>query len=202
MMRLSFTLVFLFVIAGAQAQSFPFDFWHDGKVVLESGDTLRGVLKYDLSDLLQVKHDNRLESFSARKVLFFEIFDNVYKRYRTFYSLPFALENQYKTPVFFELLNEGKLTVLTREKLEYKSYSSPYSYYGSYTRQVMVNIYYLLKEDGNIETFTSRKSDWYDLMGNKADDIRSFAKQNHYSFDDKYQLKAIIDYYNSFFSPK
>jgi hypothetical protein len=201
-MRFSFTLVFLFVTGVAQAQSFPFDYWHDGKVVLESGDTLRGALKYDLSDLLQVKHDNRLESFSARKVLFFEIFDQIYKRYRTFYALPFALEGQYKTPVFFELLSEGKLTVLTREKLEYKSYSSPYYYYGSYTRLVMVNIYYLLKEDGSIEQFLSKKSDWYELMGNKADNVRDYAKQNRLSFDDKYQLKNIIDYYNSFFSPK
>jgi hypothetical protein len=201
-MRFSFTLVFLFVTGVAQAQSFPFDYWHDGKVVLESGDTLRGALKYDLSDLLQVKHDNRLESFSARKVLFFEIFDQIYKRYRTFYALPFALEGQYKTPVFFELLSEGKLTVLTREKLEYKSYSSPYYYYGSYTRLVMVNIYYLLKEDGTIEQFLSKKSDWYELMGNKADDVHDYAKQNRLSFDDKYQLKNIIDYYNSFFSPK
>ncbi len=185
-----------------RAQTFPFDLWHDGKLVLESGDTLQGILKYDLSDLLQVKHHNRLESFSARKVVFFEIFDQTYKRYRQFYSLPYALEGQYKTPVFFELLNEGKLTVLTREKIEYRSYSSPYYYYGSYTRLVLVNYYYLLRENGNIELFPGKKSDWYEIMGNKADDVHDYAKQNRLDFDNKYQLKVIVDYYNSFFSPK
>jgi hypothetical protein len=163
---------------------------------------LRGILKYDLNDLLQVKHDNRLESFSARKVLFFEIFDKGYNRYRQFYSLPYALEGQYKTPVFFELLNEGKLTVLTREKVEYRSYSSPFYYYSSYTRLVLVNNYYLLKENGNIESFVGKKNDWYDIMGNHADQVHDYAKQNRLNFEDKYQLKTIIDYYNSLFSPK
>lgn len=195
-------LIFFGCSLSSSAQSFPFDFWHDGKVVLESGDTIQGVLKYDLQDLLQVKHNNRLESFSARKVVFFEIFDQTYKRYRQFYSLPFALEGQYKTPVFFELLNEGKLTVLTREKIEYKSYSSPFYYYGSYTRLVLVNYYYLLRENGNIEPFSAKKNDWYELMGNKADDVHDYAKQNRLDFDNKYHLKVIIDYYNSFFSPK
>lgn len=82
-------------------QKFPFDLWHDGKLVLDTGDTLRGNIKYDLQDLLQVRHANRLESFSARKVLFFEIFDQYYKRYRQFYSLPYSSTGGYKTPVFF-----------------------------------------------------------------------------------------------------
>ena len=93
------------------AQSFPFDLWHDGKIVLESGDTIRGSVKYDLQDLLQVKHQNRLESFSARKVVFFEIFDGYYRRYRQFYSLPYSPTGGYKSPVFFESLSEGKITV-------------------------------------------------------------------------------------------
>ncbi len=201
-MKLFIPVVLLLLAQDSFAQTFPFDLWHDGKVVLESGDTIRGVLKYDLNDLLQVRHDNRLESFSARKVLFFEIFDNGYNRYRQFYSLPYALEGQYKTPVFFELLNEGKLTVLTREKVEYRSYSSPFYYYGSYTRLVLVHYYYLLKENGNIEAFAAKKNDWYDIMGNHADPVHDYAKKNRHSFDDTYQLKSIIDYYNSFFSPK
>ncbi len=185
------------------AQTFPFDLWHDGKVVLESGDTLRGTVKYDLQDLLQVKHDNRLESFSARKVLFFEIFDLSYKRYREFYSLPYSASGGYKSPVFFESLSEGKITLLSREKLEYRSYNySPFYYGGSSQRVVLVNIYFLLKENGNIESFSGRRSDFYDLMGNKENEVHAFVKENRLDFDRKYHLKLIIDYYNSLFTKK
>ena len=111
-MRVALLVFMFFGIASlATAQQFPFEYWHDGKIVLDSGDTLRGNVKYDLqSDLIQLQQDNRLESFSARKVLYFEIFDATVKRYRLFYSLPYSSAGQYKAPVFFELIEEGKLT--------------------------------------------------------------------------------------------
>jgi hypothetical protein len=198
-------IVFLFLFATffTYAQQFAYELWHEGKVVLESNDTIKGVVKYDLqSDLLQVKAKNHLESFTARKVLFFEIFDTTVKRYRQFYSLPYSQNNTYKTPVFFELLSEGKLTLLTREKLEYRTVSSPYYYYGTYTRLVMVNKYFLLKPNGNIEDFEGRKSDWLSLMENKEEDVKAFAKENRLDFDDKYELTRIVEYYNSLFIKK
>lgn len=84
-MKRTLTLVLICISVAASAQQFPFEFWHEGKIVLETSDTLRGLVKYDLqNDLLQLKIKNQLESFTARKVLFFEIFDQSAKRYRQF----------------------------------------------------------------------------------------------------------------------
>ena len=47
--------------------------------------------------------------------MFFEIFDVTIKQYRQFYSLPYSGKGGYKAPVFFELLAEGKLTLLTAD---------------------------------------------------------------------------------------
>jgi hypothetical protein len=187
----------------AHGQQFAYELWHDGKVVLESNDTLRGSVKYDLqNDLLQVKVKNHLESLTARKVLFFEIFDSTVKRYRQFYSLPYSQNNTYRTPIFFELLNEGKITLLNREKLEYRVVSSSYYYYGPTTRLVMVNHYYLLKANGTIEEFEGRKANWLTLMENKESEVREFVRENRLDFDDKYELIRIIEYYNSLFLKK
>jgi hypothetical protein len=200
--RINFAaLLFALLSSSSFAQVFPFDLWHDGKLVLESGDTIKGSIKYDLNDLLQIKYSGRLESFTARKVVFFEIFDQSYKRYRDFYSLPFSSTGGYKTPVFFEILTEGKITVLSREKIEYRTYSSPMFYYGGYSsRLVLVNIYFLLRENGNIEQFSGKRSDWYNLMGNRENDVHEYAKENRLDLDRKYDLKRVIDYYNSGFS--
>lgn len=199
--RVSLFLSLSFFSVSVMAQVFPFDLWHDGKLVLESGDTIRGTIKYDLQDLLQVKYGGRLETFTARKVVFFEIFDQSYKRYRNFYSLPYSPTGGYKTPIFFEVLTEGKITVLSREKVEYRTYSSPFFYYGGYSsRLVLVNLYYLLKENGNIEQFTGKRNDWYDLMGSRDNDVHEYAKENRLDLDKKYDLKRVIDYYNSSFS--
>jgi hypothetical protein len=202
--NIAFLFFFLIVVAAHgqrnQQQEFSFEHWHNGYLIVEGGDTLKGVIKYNLqSDLVQLQHQNRVETFTARKVVFFEIFDALSKDYRRFYSLPFAATGGYRTPTFFELLTEGKMTLLAREALEYKTYSSFYAY-GSYTRLVLVYHYYLLGDKGEIEEFLGKKNDWIYAMGNRGTDVQKFVKTNKLDFDDKNDLTRIVEYYNSFFS--
>lgn len=204
-MRIIAFIVFCFMANFASAQQFAFELWHEGKLILDSGDTLRGNIKYDMqNDLLQYQTDERgkLESYTARKVLYFEIFDATVKRYRIFYSLPYSPAGQYKAPVFFELLEEGKLTVLSREVLEYRTTSSSFYYYGTYTRLVLVNKYFLLKENGDIEEYRGRKNDWYELMRGKEDEVQKYVRANRLDLDEKYELATALNFYNSLFKKK
>lgn len=188
----------LIIFSGAQAQRFPFEFWHEGRLVLEEGDTIRGNIKYDLqNDLLQLEKDGKLESLTARKVVFFEIFDKSIKKYRQFYSLPYNTSGQYRAPVFFELLAEGKMTLLSRESIEYRSSPSSFYYYGSTTRLVLVNKYFLLKDNGAIEAFTGNRNDLTYLMGNYGDTVEKYIKSNKLSIEKKYDFAQIVGYYNS-----
>ena len=199
-MKVGALLFFIFLAAAVHAQQFPSDLWHEGKIVLEEGDTLRGNVKYDLqNDLLQFEKGGSLESFTARKVLFFEIFDKTVKRYRQFYSLPYTTSGQYKAPVFFELVSEGKMTLLCRESLEYRSYPSSFYYYGSTNRLVLVNKFFLLNEKGFIEPFNGKKSDLIYLMGNQGDPVERYMKTNKLNIDHKYEFAQVVDYYNSLF---
>lgn len=182
------------------AQDFAFQFWHDGKIVLENGDTLRGSVKYDMqTDLIQYHANDKLETYTARKVLFLEIYDKTVRRYRKMYSLPYTTSGQYKAPVIFELLEEGKITLLCREALEYRSVSSSFYYYSTYSRLTIVYKYFLLQENGEIVPFIGRKNDWLDLMTTRKEEVQKFAKANRLDFDEKYDLSRIIAYYNSLF---
>ena len=184
----------------AIAQQFPSDLWHEGKIVLLEGDTLKGSIKYDLQqDLLQYSiADQRTTAYSARKVLFFEIYDATVRKYRQFYALPFTTTAGYRAPVFFELLEEGKMTLLSRESVEYRTYSSPYIM-GSYSRLVLVYKYYFLDEHGNISEFTGNKNDFLNLMNKKSDEVEKYIKANKLRYDDKYDFAKIVAYYNSLF---
>lgn len=194
------TLLFVLAFHLAQAQHWPFELWHEGKIALASGDTLKGLVKYDLTqDLVQYTfRDQKAEVFTARKVLFFEIFEEAIHKYRRFYALPFTTPNGYRSTIFFELLEEGKMTLLAREFLQYKSYSSPY-FVGSYSRLVLDYKYFFLKEDATIEEFVGNKNDLLDLMGNKAEEVEKYIKANRLKVDDKQDLTRIVDYYNSLF---
>ncbi|MFN5170046.1 MAG: hypothetical protein ACK5DD_10485 [Cyclobacteriaceae bacterium] len=203
MMRVLLLIVGVMLARTAGAQQFPFEYWHEGKLVLEAGDTLKGLIKYDLqTDLIQIQYNKKAESYTARKVIFCEIFDATARTYRQFYSLPYALNGTYRAPVFFELLSEGKLTVLVREAVEYRTYNSMYFYGGTYTRLVLVYKYFSMKENGEIEALTGKKSEWLDSMGGWANDVQKYAKANRLDFDDRYDLKRILDYYNSLFKKR
>jgi len=193
-------ILFFFLSLSVVAQQFPSDLWHEGKIILLEGDTLKGNIKYDLQqDLVQYGvADQRTTAFSARKVLFFEIFDTSVRRYRQFFALPFTTTSGYRAPVFFELLEEGKMTLLSRESVEYRTYSSPY-YMGSYSRLVLVYKYYFLDEKGNIAEFTGNKNDLLNLMNKKSDEVEKYIKANKLRFDDKYDFAKIVAYYNSLF---
>jgi hypothetical protein len=195
-------IIFLFCVTPLilHAQQWAFELWHDGKIVLESRDTLKGLVKYDLQqDLIQYNSQRgSIEAFTARKVLFFEIFDKTVGLYRQFFSIPYSATGGYRTPVFFELLEEGKMTLLTREALEYRTSSSPY-YLGSTSRVVMTYKYYMLNDAGIITEFIGKKSDLLKLMGKYAGSVEDYMRENKLDVEDRNDIVKIIAYYNSFF---
>lgn len=190
-------LMLVAFVANAQ-KKWPFELWHEGKVVLSSADTIHGFIKYDLhQDIVQFTDiRKRVELYTAQKVLFFEIFDQTVKRYRRFYTLPYNTSTGYRAPVFFELLEEGPLTLLAREYLEYERYSSPY-FVGSYTRPVLEHKFYFLTEDGDIQEFSGKWNDLLALMGKRSKEVETYARDNRLKIDEKLDFARIIDYYNS-----
>lgn len=194
-------VVILSLVSGyAGAQHWPFELWHEGRIVLVTGDTLKGKVKYDMmQDLVQYDFPNvRTEVFTPRKILYFEIFDKTVNRYRNFFTLPYYATTGYRTPLFFELMAEGNITLLAREVLEYRTYNSPY-YYGNFSRQVLVYKYFFLKENGDIVEFTGNRSDLLELMGSKSENVEKYMKENKLRFEEKYDLARIVGYYNSLF---
>lgn len=198
-MFLYFTL-FLTSIA-VYAQQWPFEYWHDGKAVLEAGDTLKGKIKYEIDkDLIQVDVRGSLQSLTSRKVIYYEIFDAVSGRYRQFYSIPFSLNGGYKAPTFFELLSEGKLTLLAREALENRSYNSGYYAYGTINRLVLVDKYFVLDEKGNINPFSGKKTDLLELMQYRDEEIKRFMRTSNVNMERKSDVVRTFAYYNALFT--
>jgi hypothetical protein len=61
-MKIIAFIAFSIIGISAAAQEFAFELWHEGKLILDSGDTLRGSIKYDLqSDLIQYQFNKALQ---------------------------------------------------------------------------------------------------------------------------------------------
>jgi len=187
-----------------RAQDFPSELWHEGKIVLLSNDTIKGKIKYDLqNDIIQLEVDNLLKTYSARKILFFEIFDATLNSFRQFYSLPYSVQSNYKIPILFEVLYAGKLSLLTREEIVTESVHpynySPYYYSPSYngTRTKLAYKYYFMDEKGNIMLYSMKKKDLIKYYPKKQKEIKQYINKNHLKHDRMRDLVRLTAYYNA-----
>ncbi len=183
-----------------KAQVFPSQIWHEGKIVLLDGETIKGNVKYDLeNDIIQIDNHNRVQTFSSRKILNFEIFDEGFNSYRLFYALPYKVKPNYETPILFEILHEGSLSLLCREFIVQETMPQ-YGYYprfGGMMRMRLSYEYYFLKENGTIDRYLPKKRDLLHVMRNKSSEVRSFIKKNRLRYDRRDDLAKITAYYNS-----
>jgi hypothetical protein len=64
---------------------------------------------------------------------------------------------------------------------------------------VLINKYYFLKENGDIDEYKGKKNDWFDFMQSKKQEVEKYAKTNRLDMDEKYDLARVIEYYNSLY---
>jgi len=182
------------------AQTFPFDIWHHGKVVVVGWDTLRGLVKYNRQNFLEVMCNGKIDSLPSVKVVSFQIQDQSQKRVRQFFSLPYGETND-KPYFFFELISYGKLTVVSRETVEARTLSQGHVLAPPKINSVLVEKYFLWDRRERIESFRGRRKDWLELFSIHSKEMLDYVNEQKLDFRIKYQLKQIIDFYNSLFNP-
>lgn len=191
------TIFLIFILHSGFSQTFPSDVWHEGKLVLVSDETFTGKIKYDqLKGIVQVEVGEKILTYSANSIFHFEIHDITSESYREFYVLPYGLLSSYKTPVIFEVLIEGNLTLLSREYVAIENVQNPYSL-GSYTREVLVYDYFFLSKNGDITKYTMKKKDLYNAVSKRQKQVIEFMKANRLHHDKRNDLVRVIAFYNA-----
>ncbi|WP_162340139.1 hypothetical protein [Cyclobacterium salsum] len=205
-----YSLLFVLVISSAGfAQEFPSQVWHDGQVFLNTGESYEGKVKYDLeANIVQVQ-SNTIETFSSASISHFEIYDEIYGGIRIFYSLPYALNSDYKTPIFFELLTEGEeITLLCREFITVDNrnfntmgmrgmYMNPMwgMPMGMGFNRLDFDFYFL--QDQKIYKYSQKKRELLnDFMDDKSSEMKLYMRKNKLSHDKRGDLLRITAHYN------
>lgn len=202
--------IFMFLLIApaflASAQEFPSELWHKGVLVTLEGDTIKGQIKYDLqNDIVQINIRNTVQTYSARKILYFEIYDETIDSHRHFYALPYNVQPNYKVPLLFEVLYEGQLSLLCREEVvtetmpQYNTY--PYSYYGgapySNSRARLKYTYYFLERQGEIQNYNLKKNELYPFFKKNQQQVKQYIKKNNLKHDSMRDLVRMVAYYNA-----
>ncbi|RUA33583.1 MAG: hypothetical protein DSY77_09555 [Bacteroidetes bacterium] len=198
----SLIIILLFIgLSPVASQDLPNEMWHPGMIVLDSEDTLRGKIQYDFeSNLLQYSQDKRIRTFTSQNVLYFSFHCQFFKRFRYVYSLPYQLKGRMNVPIFFEILAEGRITLMSREYVVTESnnrFGNPmYSSRAFSSREILTYDYYLLTENGDINRFSEKKKDLYPYFGRLEEKMKDYVKENRLHTDKQADLIKIIDHFN------
>jgi hypothetical protein len=186
----------------SNAQDLPNEIWHPGMIVLDSEDTLRGKIQYNFeTNLIQFSEDKRIRTFTSQNVLYLSFHCQYFKRFRYVYSLPYKMKGRMNVPTFFEILNEGKITLMAREYVIVESsnrFGNPMyrSGRGFGNREILTYDYFLLTDDGTIHKYTEKKKDLFAFFGRYEEPVKEFIKDSKLKVDRQADLVRIIDYYN------
>ena len=181
-------------------QPFSSEVFHEGHLITSEKDSVKGKLKYDLeTNNVTIVSNGKTYSFSSQKIFYFEIFDEIFSNYRQFYAIPYEVSFDYKIPVFFELIYEGKVSLLRRERIVSRTVNTTTPNFGggNVVRFVVEYSYYFLDTEGDIKFFTGKKKDLFLYMADKQVHLKKFIKENKLNVDKAADLIRITAFYNS-----
>ena len=201
-------IVFIVSVNISFAQQFPSDLWHPGLLVTNQGDSIKGNLKYDFENQsIQLDDGETLKAFNVNNLFFFEIYDETIRDHRQFYSLMYEVGYEYSIPVLFEMVINGKLSLLLRERIVSESTQSSFpSYYAysmmprfsknsGYVNKIKYD-YFFLDNDGNILKFKGKKKELYNLMNDQYEKVKSYISNNKINLKRMSDLARVVSFYN------
>ena len=201
-------IVFIFFVNITYAQQFPSDLWHPGLLVTNQGDSIKGNLKYDFENQsIQLDDGETLKAFNVNNLFFFEIYDETIRDHRQFYSLMYEVGYEYSIPVLFEMVINGKLSLLLRERIVSESTQSSFpSYYAysmmprfsnnsGYVNKIKYD-YFFLDNEGNILKFKGKKKELYNLMNDQYQKVKSYISNNKINLKRMSDLARVVSFYN------
>lgn len=182
--------------------------WPTGKVVMVNGDTLYGALTYYRTpDIVNVHHQNgSMTSVSPVNVEYFVAQEMPSGRSFTFKTLHWDLGKPYsnfKKPTFFEILNQGALTLVKREAYSHKNGNLSPAFpvanqnAGQWDPEQIRDVYYIVLPDGDIVGLKNPRKDLQTLFGSKYKDVKSYIKLNRLDYEKPHELVAIVNYFNT-----
>ena len=216
-----FLSVFFILRFPGFAQTYSQDEWHMGQLILNSGDTLDGDIKYDLSsDIVQINTQDKIKTYRALKIESFFIADKVSGGRRYFKTYPFAVRSGYAVPVLFEIVTPGKLTLLGREKIVTRTmpvnnFGNPWmpgwgwggwglspwgmNRGGFISERVSSFDFYVLssEEEAAVMPLALRKGEIYNYMKDRTAEVKQYAKENGLNTKKIRDVILLIKYYNS-----
>ncbi len=189
----------------AFAQEFSQNYWHNGEVHLKDtgSEPLVGKIQYNLeTDQIQLTQGrNRVKSFHASQLSYVKFKDRLEGTTRHFFALPIRDAQGYTRIQLFELLIEGEVSLLSREKIvrRVQQVYDPYRpFSNTISTQVLEETYYLADATGEIREVGTRKGNLaWQAFPDMQDTMKSYYENERINVAYRDDMYKMVTYYNN-----
>ena len=181
-----FILTLLFMSLSSLSQRFSPDFWHDGGIVLNNGDTLKGKVYYSLQEnAVQLDSDSKIRYFKAFKLHGIYFYSSLDSNFREFRVLEVEQDNGYKVPEFFEFFHQGEngIDLLGRERLVFTRKGSGAVGFNEPGVTMGYDLY--IRDSSGIHYIDNRKKYYLNVFGVNKNEIEIFINKNNFQSNNK-----------------
>lgn len=187
------------LISTVQSMSSPINqgFWCPGSVTLENRQVVTGEVSYDLKfNAVQVRHDGVVRTYTAEKIAHFDLFDQVKHRNRHYVAIDHPVEEGYRRKTFFEVLTDGKMTILRKTKYVRRprvteDFRAPHIYLNA----VCKHTYYVFN-DGEFFEIDDFKEQVLPLMSRHEDLVKDYIEQCRLKLRKVHEQMRVVHLYN------
>nr|WKN39874.1 hypothetical protein K4G66_14355 [Tunicatimonas sp. TK19036] len=197
-MKYYYLFFFCFFAQSTWATALPqYGFWCSGRITLENNEVLEGEISYDLKfDAIQIKKGGIVRTYTAQNINSFEMFDPIKYRHRKYVSIDHAMGEGYKRKTFFEVLADGKLTVLRKSKYVRRprvteDFRAPHIYLNVVCRHT----YYIYKE-GEFMEVDDFQGQVLPLMRSHQREIADYVQRCDLKLREIHEQMRVVNLYN------
>ena len=198
-MKKYLVVLILVSVSITQSMSSPINagFWCPGSVTLENQQVVSGEVSYDLKfNAVQVRHDGVVRTYTAEKVAYFDLFDQVKHRDRHYVAIDHQVYEGYQRRTFFEVLTDGDLTILRKTKYVRKprvteDFRAPHIYLNA----VCKHTYYAFSE-GKFFEISDFKEQVLPLMSEHEATVNHYIEQCKLKLRKVHEQMRVVHLYN------
>ncbi len=191
----------IFFSFALNAQEFSLEKWHYGEIDLNSGETLKGFIRYNFKDnIVDYNWGKTYRKFSARNLSAFQIKDTLTQQIRTFYTFLLPNLNQDLVPSFLELLVEGDISLLSRSFIKHKTrnyYNSSFSGLSVSSYRALEHDFFIIKNHKKIIPLPISPQDIINSFNHHKEKLETYRKKNRLKLSKKTDIIKIVNYYNA-----
>jgi hypothetical protein len=172
--------------------------WSEGAVLMETEQKHKGFVHYDpVQGVVLVKNKENVQAFTARQVTHFQFYDQQMKMQRRFISLDLKGDVGYTGLTFYEVLIDGHISVLRKERKNANLHMMLSTEDPWYAKYAGCFDYFAFK-DGSLVNLKEFKSVIYPFMqkDNKTD-LDSMVQNNRLNLNWIGHMLMVVEYYNT-----